>query len=133
LQIRRIYATYVLFGFLDYWYKTFNLPVDDSYVENLLKQGFISINTNDFTKKAREILARACTEYSSKLAGVYAAQKKLFENSEFKILNVEFIRNLESLSRSNSFIAENHKEILNDFSNIIGGEYRECHEFCVNS
>ena len=250
----KTYVTYALFGFLDFWYKTFNIPVDAKYVEILLKQGFISINTNDFTQNAQKILNDACLEYSSKLAGVYSAQKKLFENSKFEILleendiklksevfelkirpgssntdifilrkeensneliitlllegtntkipqfiikqtigdalkriifgnllpnpfiasaertgsaifrkeldfarsrlikelsktdkeidpfkllmketsgyalpveaNVEFIRQLESLSKSNSFIAENHKEILNDFSNIIGGEYQ---------
>ncbi len=37
--------------------------------------------------------------------------------------NVKFTRQLESLSKKNSFIKENHNEILNDFAEIIGGEY----------
>lgn len=37
--------------------------------------------------------------------------------------NLEFTRKLESLSKDLSFIAENHSELLSDFSNIIGGEF----------
>lgn len=37
--------------------------------------------------------------------------------------NVEFTRQLEDLTKKNSFIAEKHTEILNDFADIIGGEY----------
>ena len=250
----KTYVTYALFGFLEYWYKMFSMPVEDMYIKTLLKQGYISINTNDLAQKAQEVLDHACSDYSLKLADVYSAQKKLFENSKFKILleendiklktevfeqkirpsssdtdifmlkkeensseliitllledtntkipsfilkqimgnalkniifgnllptpfiasaertgatifrkeldfarsrlikelsktdkkidpfkllidtasgyaspvefNVEFIRQLEALSKSNSFIAEKHIEILKDFSNIIGGEYR---------
>ncbi|ACK65346.1 conserved hypothetical protein [Rippkaea orientalis PCC 8801] len=37
--------------------------------------------------------------------------------------NVEFTRNLETISKKNSFIAEEYPDILTDFSDIIGGEY----------
>lgn len=37
--------------------------------------------------------------------------------------NVDFTRQLESLSKVDSFIAKQHPEILEDFSDIIGGEY----------
>ena len=38
--------------------------------------------------------------------------------------NTDFIRNLESVVKRDSFIAENHPEILNDFSQIVGGQYQ---------
>ena len=37
--------------------------------------------------------------------------------------NVDFTRQLEDLAKNESFIANNHKEILDDFADIIGGEY----------
>ncbi len=37
--------------------------------------------------------------------------------------NVEFTRNIESLSKQESFLARDHPDILKDFSDIIGGEY----------
>ncbi|MFA5923252.1 MAG: AAA family ATPase [Methylococcaceae bacterium] len=37
--------------------------------------------------------------------------------------NVDFTRQLEELAKKDSFIAKQHPQILNDFANIIGGEY----------
>jgi hypothetical protein len=37
--------------------------------------------------------------------------------------NVDFTRQLEELSKKTSFIAEMHPDLLNDFVNIIGGDY----------
>ncbi|HAN73974.1 MAG TPA: hypothetical protein DCQ63_06550, partial [Planktothrix sp. UBA8402] len=37
--------------------------------------------------------------------------------------NVDFIRQLETLVKKSSFIADNYPDILVDFANIIGGEY----------
>ena len=38
-------------------------------------------------------------------------------------VDVDFIRQLESVSKEDSFLAQSHPRILNDFSDIIGGEY----------
>jgi ABC-type multidrug transport system ATPase subunit len=38
--------------------------------------------------------------------------------------NVDFTRQLETLAKKSSFIAEQHPDVLENFSNIIGGEYR---------
>lgn len=37
--------------------------------------------------------------------------------------NVDFIRNLKKITKNNSFISENYSEILDDFTDIIGGSY----------
>jgi hypothetical protein len=37
--------------------------------------------------------------------------------------NVDFTRQLESIVKKSSFIAENHPDVLADFADIIGGEY----------
>ena len=38
-------------------------------------------------------------------------------------VNVDFIRRLENIGREDSFLVENHPQVLNDFADIIGGEY----------
>ena len=38
-------------------------------------------------------------------------------------VNVDFIRRLEDVAKEDSFIAKEHPRILNDFADIIGGEY----------
>jgi len=37
--------------------------------------------------------------------------------------NVEFIRELESTAKNNSFVADRHPDMLDDFADIIGGSY----------
>ena len=37
--------------------------------------------------------------------------------------NVDFTRQLEDIAKSKSFIAKEHPEILEDFADIVGGEY----------
>ena len=38
-------------------------------------------------------------------------------------INVDFIRRLEAVAKEESFLVENHQQILEDFTDIIGGEY----------
>ena len=38
-------------------------------------------------------------------------------------VNVDFIRRLESVAKEDSFLAEEHPSLLNDFAEIVGGEY----------
>ena len=38
-------------------------------------------------------------------------------------VNVDFIRQLEDVAKEDSFLTKNHPQVLNDFADIIGGEY----------
>ena len=38
-------------------------------------------------------------------------------------VNVDFIRQLENVSKKDSFLTKNHPKVLNDFADIIGGQY----------
>lgn len=37
--------------------------------------------------------------------------------------NADFIRQLETIAKQDSWLIENHRQVLNDFADIIGGEY----------
>lgn len=53
--------------------------------------------------------------------------KLLFQNYQDYALpverNVEFIRQLETIAKENSFIADKYPDVLENFADIIGGEY----------
>jgi ABC-type transport system involved in cytochrome c biogenesis ATPase subunit len=70
--------------------------------ENLLKR----INQFRSESKARDLVSRAYQDYALPVQQ-----------------NLKFIADLESLSKQQSFIAENHPEILNHFADMIGGDY----------
>lgn len=38
--------------------------------------------------------------------------------------NVDFTRDVEGINKKSSFLADDHPDVLDDFSNIIGGEYK---------
>jgi hypothetical protein len=49
---------------------------------------------------------------------------KVYQNYALPIeTNLDFTRQLETLVKTTSFIAENHPDVLTDFADIIGGEY----------
>lgn len=55
----------------------------------------------------------------------YELLNKVFTGYALPVrVNVDFTRQLENISRKESFITKNHPELLNDFTDIIGGEYK---------
>ena len=49
---------------------------------------------------------------------------KSYQNYPLPIeANADFTRQLEDIAKNKSFIAKEHPEILEDFADIIGGEY----------
>ncbi|MDF2843123.1 MAG: hypothetical protein K0R00_1549 [Herbinix sp.] len=81
----KTYVTYAIFGFLDFWHNEFQYPIDIDFVKTLNLNGSVSINLTEQVKKASNVIANACKEYTKKLSRVFAAQTKLFENSSFEI------------------------------------------------
>lgn len=81
----KTYTTYALFGFLDSKNKFLQIDVTDTYVEDLLRNGSISINLTHYTTQINDILRTACQEYSKQLANIFASKESLFQSSKFDI------------------------------------------------
>lgn len=81
----KTYTTYALFGFLDSKNKFLQIDVEDTYVEDLLRNGSISINLTHYTTQINDILRTACQKYSKQLADIFASKESLFQTSEFNI------------------------------------------------
>ncbi len=81
----KTYATYALYGFLSYWEAVFFLDVSDEDIENLLKDGSVRIDLDQYIESSQSILDKACTVYTSRLDMVFSSSDENFYDSKFSI------------------------------------------------
>ncbi|SFV86633.1 hypothetical protein MNB_SUP05-SYMBIONT-4-1111 [hydrothermal vent metagenome] len=81
----KTYTTYALFGFLDSKNEFLQVDVADTYIENLLRDGNISIDLTQYTDEIGNILQVACQKYSKQLANIFASKERLFQSAKFDI------------------------------------------------
>lgn len=82
----KTYATYALFGFLSTWKQMFSVEISDNKIEELLTDGVIRIDIEEYVKQADQIVAKGCKAYSQELSKIFAAQESLFKDSEFNVI-----------------------------------------------
>ena len=81
----KTYATYALFGFLTYWRDGLAINIPEKYINQLMADGVVHINIEEYLSKVPDILAKACEAYTDKLPMVFAASADRFKDSEFKV------------------------------------------------
>ncbi|CAB5505758.1 hypothetical protein [uncultured Gammaproteobacteria bacterium] len=81
----KTYTTYALFGFLELKNKFLQIEVKDTYVEDLLSSGSVSIDLADYRNKIGGYLKQACQKYSKQLANIFASKESLFQSAQFDI------------------------------------------------
>ncbi|OKH32748.1 hypothetical protein NIES2119_25320 [[Phormidium ambiguum] IAM M-71] len=81
----KTYATYALFGFLDSWRQMFAIEIKDDKIEQLLADGVIRIDIQEYVKQSEQIVAKACQAYTQELPNIFAAPKELFKKTEFQV------------------------------------------------
>lgn len=79
----KTYATYALFGFLSFWRGAFSIKVPDDDVLQLMNEGAIEINIQDYIHDAPAILEKGCKSYTEKLPQVFASSEKNFSDCQF--------------------------------------------------
>jgi predicted ATPase len=99
----KTYATYALFGFLYSWEEFLSIEIDSQKINQLLDQGVIRLEIQEYVDKIDEIISQACREYTQKLPRIFASSKSRFKNTEFDIIidinNVHFLDKFESITR----------------------------------
>jgi hypothetical protein len=97
----KTYATYALFGFLSYWRDAFSFKVSEDYIRQLLNDGAIELDLQDFIKKSKETIKQGCKAYSKQLSNVFASSEMHFSESEFMIdLDIGEIHPKETFDRT---------------------------------
>lgn len=82
----KTYATYALYGFLDFFRRGYYINISEEYITQLLNDGTTEIEI-DFSEDAiNSYLQEACTIYQSYISKTFAAQEKIFDNSTFKVI-----------------------------------------------
>lgn len=81
----KTYATYALFGFLDFFRHGFYVKIQPKFIDQLLKQGTTTIPIDTTQEAIDRHLNSACEFYTKFLSKVFAAQKRYFENARFRV------------------------------------------------
>ena len=81
----KTYATYALFGFLFTWRRMLSIQINDDKIENLLADGVIRLDIEEYVKKSQQIVAKACQRYTQELPKIFAAPIDKFKQTEFNI------------------------------------------------
>jgi predicted ATPase len=84
-NIGKTYATYALFGFLYTWQRILSIQINDDKIEDLLADGVIRIDIQEYVKKSEQIIIKACERYTQELPKIFAAPIDRFKNTEFNI------------------------------------------------
>lgn len=103
----KTYATYALFGFLKNWRNLFSVKIKMPKIEELLTEGVLRLDIQDYLDDADKIISQGCQEYVGQLSDVFATSEDRFSNADFSVsldinkikLYTKFERNI---SASNS-------------------------------
>jgi ABC-type branched-subunit amino acid transport system ATPase component len=95
----KTYATYALFGFLYTWKQRFFIELKDDKIEQLLNDGVIRLDLQEYIKQVKQIVAKGCHDYTQRLPQIFAAPAELFKDTEFQvsidIKNISFAERFE--------------------------------------
>ncbi|MEA5619994.1 AAA family ATPase [Cronbergia sp. UHCC 0137] len=81
----KTYATYALFGFLYTWRKMLSIQVNPDKIEQLLFEGVIRLDIQEYIDKSEQIVIQACEMYTQELPKIFAAQTDRFKQTQFNI------------------------------------------------
>ncbi len=81
----KTYATYCLYGFLDYFRNGYYISISPQMIAKLLEEGFLSIDLSITQKTINAYLQDACNMYLKFLPRIFAAQDKYFADSRIRI------------------------------------------------
>ncbi|MBF0308700.1 MAG: hypothetical protein HQL56_04135, partial [Magnetococcales bacterium] len=82
----KTYATYALFGFLNFWHEGgVAFPVPDQEVDTLLKQGTLKLPIASLLKQVNPFLEDISDQFSKKLRVVFAADASFFPLAKIRV------------------------------------------------
>ncbi|NER23139.1 MAG: ATP-binding protein [Symploca sp. SIO1C2] len=93
----KTYATYALFGFLSTWRRMLPIPISNDNIEQLLANGVIRLDLQEYIKQYEQIVTKGCQAYTQQLPKVFAAQAERFKKTDFQVsLDIKNVRLVDS-------------------------------------
>jgi predicted ATPase len=81
----KTYATYALFGFLSTWQQMFSFEISNDTIDQLLADGVIHLDIQEYVKQFEEMIIKACQNYTQQLPNIFATSTERFINTEFQV------------------------------------------------
>ena len=81
----KTYATYALFGFLEYWKSNLQVTIPPSQILPLLEDGVVRIDLTALAANSTRILENGCRDYTRQISRVFASKPTRFRNSRFRV------------------------------------------------
>jgi len=106
----KTYATYALFGFLFTWKQIFFIEIKDEKIQQLLNDGVIRLDLEEYIKQVKQIVAKGCHDYTKRLPRIFAAPAELFKDTEFQV-SID-IKNISFADRFERTIGSANDEIF---------------------
>lgn len=82
----KTYATYALYGFLSTWQDFLSIDISSDKIEQLLTDGVIHLDLQEYVEKIDQIVAQACQLYTQQLPKIFASQTERFKGTEFQLM-----------------------------------------------
>ena len=82
----KTYATYALFGFLYTWRQMFSIKIKKEQIDQLLADGVIRLDIQEYVEQALQIIAQGCQAYTEELPKIFAAVAERFKETQFQAI-----------------------------------------------
>ncbi len=81
----KTYATYALFGFLSTWQQMFSFEISNDKIDQLLADGVIHLDLQEYVKQSEQIIIKACQHYTQQLPNIFATSNERLKKTEFQV------------------------------------------------
>ena len=81
----KTYLTYVIYGFLSYWWEAYELDLNDNTIELLLENGNVSVSLKSLLDKSQHFVNDACNRYSRMIKNVLSIEQESIAAAKLKI------------------------------------------------
>ena len=81
----KTYASYALFGFLEFWRRYLPRYNLDDEIESLLSDGIARVDVSQYLQKANKFLGEGCNRYAQDLSEIFASSSNQFQEAKFRI------------------------------------------------
>jgi hypothetical protein len=81
----KTYATYALFGFLFTWRQILVIKISTDKINQLLTEGVMRIELQEYINNSKRILAQACQSYTQELPKIFASKADRFKDTKFQV------------------------------------------------
>lgn len=82
----KTYASYAIYGFLEYWQENIRFKLNQNDIENLINNGILDLDLQSFEKEIPTVLDELSKRYTQVLPSIFSTHEAYFSDSLFRAL-----------------------------------------------